>query len=276
MAWPVLLMARALNEGGSERQMTEIAKSLDRSRFQPRIGCFRAEGMRREDLESAGVPMVEFPLHAFVSPQAAIGAWRLARYIHRKNIRLIHTFDYPLAVFGIPVGRLFTSAVVVSSQRSHRGLVPERYRRFVRITDHLADAIVVNCDFVRRHLEQDEHVPSSKIQLCYNGIDLDVFRPLDTPRPPGLAKDALVIGVVCVLRPEKGLPALLIAFARVRNVRNGLRLAIVGSGAMHEPLKEQARALGIFEDCMFVPETGKVADWMRSIDIFVLPSLTEA
>ena len=276
MAWPVLLMSRALNEGGSERQMTEIAKSLDRVRFEPRVGCFRPEGMRREELEAAGVPIVSFPVHSFASPRTISSARRLARYIHRNNIRLVHTFDYPLTVFAIPAGRFFTSAAVVSSQRSHRDLIPGRYRRLVRITDHLADAIVVNCDFVRRHLQQDEHVPPRKIQLCYNGIDLDLFRPLDTSRPSSLASATLVIGVVCALRPEKGLSTLLRAFARVRNQGSGLKLAIVGSGTMLDPLQTEARALGIAAECVFVPETGQVAGWLRSIDIFVLPSLTEA
>jgi glycosyltransferase involved in cell wall biosynthesis len=276
MAWPVLLMSRALNEGGSERQMTEIAKSLDRTRFEPRIGCFRPEGMRREELEAAGVPIVSFPVHSFASPQTVSSAWRLARYIRRNNIRLVHTFDYPLTVFAIPAGRFFTSAAVVSSQRSHRDLIPGMYRRLVRITDHLADAIVVNCDFIRRHLEQDEQVPPRKIQLCYNGIDLDLFRPRETPRSPCLAGATLVIGVVCALRPEKGLSTLLNAFARVRNQRSGLKLAIVGGGTMLDPLQAETRALGIADECVFVAETGQVADWMRSIDIFVLPSLTEA
>ena len=56
MAWPVLLMARELDFGGSERQMTEIAKTLDRSRFEPHVGCLRPEGLRGRELQAAGVP----------------------------------------------------------------------------------------------------------------------------------------------------------------------------------------------------------------------------
>ncbi len=46
---------------------------------------------------------------------------------------------------------------------------------------------------------------------------------------------------------------------------------------MRDPLQAEARALGIWEDCVFEPSTTKdVADWLRAIDIFVLPSLSEA
>ncbi len=85
-----------------------------------------------------------------------------------------------------------------------------------------------------------------------------------------------MIGVVCALRPEKGLNTLLEGFARVRQWRAGMKLAIVGSGPMLEPLQHEARALGIFEDCVFVPATAQVTAWLRAIDIFVLPSLSEA
>src|SRR5580658_5466851 len=172
MPWPVLLMARALDGGGSERQLREIARALDRSRFQPHAGCFRPEGEGRGELEAAGIPVAHFPVHSFGSLRVVSGAWELARYVRRHKIRLVHTFDYPATVFAIPASRFLTSSVVVSSQRSHRDLIPPGYRRLIRMSDHMADAIVVNCDFVRRHLEQEERVPAGRIQVCYNGVDL--------------------------------------------------------------------------------------------------------
>ena len=276
MAWPVLLLAYELNQGGSERQLTEIAKALDRSRFEPHVGCLRPGGLRAEELKAAGVPIVHFPVQSLVSPSALSGAWQLARYIRRHKIRLVHTYDYPLTAFAVPVARFLTSTIVLSSTRSHRELVPRNYLKLVRITDHLVEAIVVNCEFLRRHLVQDENVPPDRIELCYNGIDLEEFRPMDNARPTALPPDALVIGVVCVLRPEKDVATLLKAFAHARKLGPRLKLAIVGSGEMRDPLEAEARALGIWEDCVFAPATRQVADWLRAIDIFVLPSLSEA
>jgi glycosyltransferase involved in cell wall biosynthesis len=154
--------------------------------------------------------------------------------------------------------------------------VPANYLKLVRITDHLVKRIVVNCEFLSRHLVEDEHVPADRIELCYNGLDLEQFRPFDSPRPAGLPPDALVIGIVCALRPEKGLSTLVQAFAAVRGLGPNLKLAIVGSGEMRDPLEAEARKLGIWDDCVFAPATKDVADWLRAIDIFVLPSLSEA
>jgi glycosyltransferase involved in cell wall biosynthesis len=86
----------------------------------------------------------------------------------------------------------------------------------------------------------------------------------------------LVIGVVCVLRPEKDVATLLKAFAEIRDLEPRMKLAIVGSGPMRDPLEAEARALGIWQDSVFAPATKDAADWLRAIDIFVLPSLSEA
>jgi glycosyltransferase involved in cell wall biosynthesis len=154
--------------------------------------------------------------------------------------------------------------------------MPPLYHHGLRVTDHLVDGIVVNCEFIRRHLRDDERVPAARIHLCYNGIDTGTFGPVRGPRPEALRDASLVVGVVCVLRPEKGLETLLDAFAAVHAVEPGMKLAVVGSGPCLADLQERARALGIFEQCVFEPATPRVADWLRGMDIFVLPSLSEA
>jgi L-malate glycosyltransferase len=55
-----------------------------------------------------------------------------------------------------------------------------------------------------------------------------------------------------------------------------LRLLIVGSGSMLGELRSQAEARGLAGACTFVPTTDQVAEWLRAIDIFVLPSTSEA
>lgn len=272
-----MLMIRELNLGGSERQMTEVARSLDRSMFEPHVGCFRAGGIRGDELRAAGVPVAEFPVHSYKSWSAVAGARLVARYIREHGIRLVHTFDYPMNVFGMPVTHFLTRAAAVSSQRAHRELTPGVYGRLQRATDRYVDGIVVNCEFLKRHLIADYQVPERRIYLCYNGIDLATFQPQgDSVRGRAFDAGALVIGVVCSLRPEKGLLTLLEAFASIRQVRPGLKLALVGSGPMLGPLQARARELSIAQDCVWQPGTAEVAAWLRSIDIFALPSLSEA
>src|SRR5215471_13608160 len=107
---PVLLMVRELNVGGTERQMTETAMALDRSRFDTRVGCFRPAGMRGDELRAAGVPIVQFPVPSLFSIQ---GALRIAAYIREHGIRLVHTYDTPANLYGVPSARMAGTPIVL-------------------------------------------------------------------------------------------------------------------------------------------------------------------
>jgi glycosyltransferase involved in cell wall biosynthesis len=204
----------------------------------------------------------------------------MLRYIREKKIGLVHSFDVPLNIFAAPVAWLARKPVVLTSQRADRRLTPGLYHRLLRITDRLTDGIVVNCEYMRRHLREDEGIRDGMIHLCYNGIDMDRFRPKgsggETATHPRLEGALIVIGVVCALRPEKGLDTLLAAFASVAKQHPAARLLIVGSGSEGDRLQAMAQTLGISSQTLFVPATNQVASWLRAIDIFVLPSLSEA
>lgn len=274
---PILLVAQALTQGGSERQLAETAKTIDRSRFSPHVGVFRSHGFRLDELRAAGIPVACFPLSSFKSPRSvASAAWAMGRYLRKHRIRLVHSFDLPSNVLAVPVARAFQTPVVVSSQRAFRALAPEGFRRFLRFTDCLVDAVVVNCRALERHLVEDENVSPVRVRLCHNGIDTAVFRPGPNVRPPELEGASLVVGVVCALRPEKGLPTLVEAFAKVRRGDSGMRLVIVGSGPVLPELEKLRNRLDLSGVCVFTPSTPDVVRWLRGIDIFVLPSLSEA
>ena len=76
--------------------------------------------------------------------------------------------------------------------------------------------------------------------------------------------------------PEKNLPLLQQAFAKVHASHPEVRLVIVGSGAEFKSLQENAARLGITDAIDFIPATRDVPDWLRKMDIFVLPSYSEA
>src|SRR5438045_3187809 len=200
-------MIRELGLGGTERQLTEIAKCLDRSKFEVHVGCFQPHGIRAKELQAAGVPIVHFPVRSLYKPSTFAAAVRMGRYIEKHDIRIVHTFDVPANLFGVPVARSWGTQVVLSSQRANRSLTPGLRRQLLRITDQIVDGVVVNCEAMRRHLIEEEMVSPGLIHLCYNGVDTAEFHSDSRHRGA-----PLTIGTVGALRPEKGLHTLLDAF----------------------------------------------------------------
>ncbi len=274
---PVLLMIREIDCGGSERQITEVAKSLDREQFTPHVGCFLDQGLLAGEVRAAGVPIVPFPVRSFSKPGTLTAARLMGDYLRKHEIGIVHTFDVPSNVFGVFAARAYRTPIVISSQRAYRTLSTGAVLKLLRITDRLVDRVVVNCEALRRHLMEDERVPSKLIRVCYNGLDTFRFRPAPRSRPPEIGDAAIVIGVACVLRPEKGLHTLVDAFAQVARLDGpNIKLLLVGNGPSRDEIVARCRERGIADRCVFVPALSNIEEWLHVFDIFVLPSLSEA
>jgi glycosyltransferase involved in cell wall biosynthesis len=269
----VVLMVRALDVGGTERQLAETAMALDRRLFQPWVACFDARGVRGDDLRRAGIPIVEFRVRSFARPTTGVLAWQFVRWLRVHRIALLHAFDYPTILFGVPLGRAAGVPVVLSSQRGDRALFPPAYRRALRFTDRLVDGIVVNSQYVRRLLTTRDGVAAGLVHTCGNGLDTATFTPLGPSHRPEQTVAGCVIGIVSAVRPEKSIETLLLAFSRLAGQH---QLVIVGDGPSKASLQAQAAELGIVDRTTFVPTTSDVAAWYRGIDLFVLPSLNES
>ena len=272
----ILLMVREMGQGGCERDLAKLAQAIDRSKFNPHVGCFIAQGVRFPDIQALGIPVVEFPVRSFQSMSAVHGARQMGRYLHDHQIKVVHCFDGPTVLFGITVAYFNRVPAIVSAQLGKRELYTKLHHRLVRATDRLADVVVANSRAIQQYLIQNEHVPANRTYLCYNGVDTESFHPAVEPRPPCVAGASLVIGTVCALRLEKRVELLVHAFAKVRHLMPGMKLLIVGSGAELPKLQALQRDLNLGEDCIFEPAKTEVVPWMRALDIFVISSETES
>jgi glycosyltransferase involved in cell wall biosynthesis len=280
--WPVLLAVTALSEGGCERDAARIAIGLDRQYFEPHIAVFRPGGYRTREVEAAGIPIVTLPVRSFMNASAIEGARVMGRYVREHGIKLLHSFDIPLNIFAAPVARWYGVPVVITSQLSHREMSPKSHRSALVLADRLSDRIVVNSKAVGESLRRRQRLAAERLYLCYNGVDPAHFSPGSGVRPEGFREDDLVVGSVCVMRPEKRMDWLLRTFARVvTGIGKGpngprIRLLLVGSGPELPALKELRDSLGLGNVCHFEPGRPDVADWMRGMDIFVNSSETES
>jgi glycosyltransferase involved in cell wall biosynthesis len=269
-------MVRELNLGGCERDLVKVAIGLDREQFTPFVGCFLSQGFRADELRDAKVPVIQFPVKSFASLSTLKVARQFGQFVAGRKIKIVHTFDIPSNIFGVPAARWYGVPVVISSDLSYRGLLSTVHRNMVRMVDPLAHKIVVNSAAVGQSLERNQGIAASKIYLSYNGVDVRDFYPAAPDGTPEFLNGSLVIGTLCALRKEKRVDLLIDAFPRVHKLRADAKLLIVGSGDMLPSLKERCRSLGLEQSCLFQPAVQDAARWLRMMDIFVLTSESES
>ncbi len=266
----VLITVRELDQGGIERDVAKIATHLDRERFEPHVMAYWAHGFRYDELRAAGVPVIEIPVRSLISLDTFRLAVQLRRYIIQHGFDVVHSYDASY-IFACTVARLSGIPLTIGSQLSYLDTVDRRTQMWLRLANRVPDAMLANCEAMRRYLIEDEHLREDRVEMVYNGVDTTQFYPPES-RPAKVS----TIGIVCALRAEKNLPLLQRAFAKVHTAHPELRLVIVGSGAELESLQENAAQLKITDAIDFIPATRDVPDWLRKMDIFVLPSYSEA
>jgi glycosyltransferase involved in cell wall biosynthesis len=130
--------------------------------------------------------------------------------------------------------------------------------------------VVLPSRLLERIALQVWRLPPARLRCIPNGVDLARFAPRAGDRGEG----PIVIGTVAALRPEKNLPRLLDAFARVAAARPA-RLVIVGDGPERPRLEALAAAAGLAAQVEFAGHIADPAALYRRLDIFALSSDTE-
>lgn len=268
----VLFMVQEFTQGGSERQCALAALGLHQRGWEVHAAALRPGGMRAAELAAAGLPLPVFPLSSFASTDFWRSGLAFHRYLRQHSIGIVHPFDVPSNSFAVPWARLAGVPLVLASQRAHRELTPASLRTLEKFSDRLAHRIVVNCHSVERELVANYSIPPRKIHLVYNGIDTKLFHPHGPRAALPFPSGAIVIGVICALRAEKDLHTLLHAFAQIAPDFPRAHLLLVGEGAERPSLE----AACLPHRTYFAGTQSDVAPWYRAIDIFVLPSRSEA
>ncbi len=271
----VLHLIWALDLGGAERQVIEIVKGLDRSRFEPTVGCLVRKGRWGEALEAEGTPVVDFAkrpgLDVALLP-------RLTRFIRQGGFEIVHTHAFTASSWGRAAATIARVPAIVAHEHSGFSLESPPRRVVDRMLAHWTSRWVVVSEALARDLVRIEGLPLSKLVVVRNGVSRQPASPDAVQRARAeLLGDGFteLLGTVGRLERRKGLEVLLEAYLRLAPRRPGLALALVGDGPLRSELEEEVRERGIADRVRFTGRREDVAAVLGALDVFALPSHTE-
>jgi glycosyltransferase involved in cell wall biosynthesis len=214
LALKITYVLGSLRDGGTERQVLELLRHLDRKRFEPSLVLM--EGANVE--QSRG--LVE---HCFVLgiPQGGNSRWHLRSaslvkavmraQVHMKRLRtdIVHAFLPGPCILGAMAARLAQVPLIIGSRRS----LPSQYRAGSRSAAwadsaafRLAHFNLGNSAAVTREMIRIAGCPEGKCGTLHNGVDLLRFHP-DASSPIrqqlGWTQDEVVFGQIANFRAGK-------------------------------------------------------------------------
>jgi glycosyltransferase involved in cell wall biosynthesis len=276
--------------GGTERQFVNLARTIDRSRFDLRFACLARWGHFLEEIEQQRIPVAEYHIDSLRNLTALKQQWKLAGDIRRNGIEIIHAYNFYANVFAVPAAKLAGAPVVIASIRDMGACLTPAQRRVQKFVAGLADCILVNADAIRQRLIAHGY-PGGKMSVIRNGIDLSRYVPgksgTGLRREFGLPSRAPLVVMLSRLNPQKGVDDFLNAAARVREQFPRARFLVVGEKfiqqdgvrqrdvAYRQELARRAAGLGLGGRIAFTGFRSDVPAVLSEAAVSVLPSLSE-
>jgi glycosyltransferase involved in cell wall biosynthesis len=222
----------------------------------------------------------------FVMP-APKGPFDTASFLHNlvKIIRE-HSVDAVQGQF-IPHAHLAVVAGFLTRTPSFRtvhGLAstPLKWTQVLKSTTsaRMADRIYAVSRAVKTDFSTNMRIPSSKIDVMYNAIDLEKFAPGDNKRDLhrelGVDLKTNLILAVAHARPEKGLEHLIEAVPSVLKWHPDTMFVFCGGGPLEPDLRALGERLGVSDNIRFLGVRDDINQIMEDSYVVVLPSLAEA
>ena len=288
MRYNALQLIGNFHSGGTERQAVQLTRLLVESdRWNVSVATLDRDGALLPDVKKLGFNDIpEFRLNSFYDLHAVRQVRRFAQYLKQHEIDVLHAHDFYSNIFGMAAAALARVPVRIASRRES-AVRPSTQRIVERSSYRLADAVIANCEEVRRQLI-DEGVPAAKVRTIYNGLDPARVQVPQAERKEILASlhlpDRQFVTIMANMRahvwkPEpacyKDHPTFLRAAKIVHEQVPEAGFILAGEGELLEATQELARSLGIAESAFFIGRCQDIGRVLSISDVCVLSSRSE-
>ncbi|NLM47192.1 MAG: glycosyltransferase family 4 protein, partial [Firmicutes bacterium] len=224
--------------------------------------------------------VVGLPLRGELNPLCDLAAfYRLLALVRAEAIDLIHAHGFKAGLLARPLARLCRLPCLLTVHNdfalARSSLVPGLLFAAERVLSRWTSGYVAVSSWTAEMLRQALKVSDSRVAVIPNGIDPDKLsgaEPLAFP----FAEGTYLVGTAARFARQKGLDILLEAAAMLVPDYPALRFVIAGDGPLRPLLQRRADKLGLAGYVHFPGHLDRIPNLLACLDVFVLPSRSEA
>src|ERR1035438_5457159 len=248
-------------DAGTERQVVETAKRLDKSRFEVHVCCL--ETSPQLDVLKEHCQTAVFPTLSVNSWNGIRQASQFRRYLDRHQIQIVHAYMNKTAMFAV-LTSLARARIVVTSRLNIGYWYTPKMRTVFRLLNLRTNAVMANSQEAKRVAVEVERLNPEKVAVVYQGLDMTVFRmglgDASASEHLGIPRSSRIVGMVANLRPVKDIPLFLRAAKIVAHELDDVVFLVAGHGEQYQELHELVCELGLQGRVYFTKGGGKIID----------------
>ena len=269
-----------LDVGGTEKQLVQLCRKLNQTRFAPEVFCMVRKGVLAPTLENARIPVSSLGMRGLRFPLSELQ--KVLRFVHlvkQRQIQLLVGILPHAVMLGALVSRLAKVPVYVSWRRSSECLQPPKFLPFLpRLTNDCTRLVIANSEAVKNEVIKGELLSPAKVQVIYNGVETETFGGCDRDagrRTLGIEAHQPIVAVLANFIPYKGHAVFLEAWKDVITHFPRALALLIGSGPTFPQITSMAAAQGLSDSIRFTGTRFDIPEILSAIDVLVHPSLVE-
>jgi glycosyltransferase involved in cell wall biosynthesis len=262
----------------------QLARWYDRSRYRMffatlnPIAPWLKEYMESQDVEC-------FSCDARQRSQYPLAMLKLARFLRRNSIDILHVHLFEPSVIGLQAGVLARTPMRIMTRHHsdyHTRINKRWHVRLDQLCTRLSKRVIAVSEHTAEHMITEESAPPEKIRVVLNGIDFERVKvsgpeAAERVRQEFDAKDDYLLLIAARLHSEKGYEYLFRAMPQIiQKSDRRVVLLVAGKGTFEKEYREMVRQLGCENNVRFLGFRKDLPDLMKSADLFILPSVAEA
>lgn len=269
--------------GGTERHLSYLVNSLDRTRFKCHVVIFNYQpNALVEKARALGIEIIHLPVARYYTPNALVQGVKLFRFIRARRIDVVQTFHYKSDIYGAVIAWLAGVRRIIASKRDaadYKGAFRFFMHKLVR---PITRKYIAVSEVVAQVIRNKEKVKAERISVIYNGVDLSNYSVPDAQAKAqakialGFAPDDFVIGMSAWFRPEKDHQLLVDAYLEISGRAPNAKLAFVGGGPLFEHYRQWVAERKLEHRIKLVGAVDDVRTYLRAFDVACLvPRINE-
>jgi glycosyltransferase involved in cell wall biosynthesis len=261
-----------LSRAGTESQLLELLRQLDRQRVRPVLCLLNGDDDESRSHCPEDIPTLQLGLTRLASLEAVAAAKRLAAFWRRHRVQVVQTYFIDSTYFAAPLARLCGIPHVVRVRNNVGYWLTPRHRRLGTLIGRVCTTLTNSSDGARAILES-EGLPADSVRIIENGVDIERFA--DIPLPD-TGRSVVWIGAVANLRPVKNIDGFVRVAAGVCRTDPRVQFVVAGEGEERRALDRQIEMAGLGERFTLCGSVKDVPSFLGSLDIAVLCSHSES
>lgn len=262
---------------GTERQLLNLLRGLERSVYEPHLAVFRSSQYVRDFRTSFPCPVHVLNIDRLAAASAIPKLFGLSRLVRRLHAEIAHVF-FKDASISAPLFCRLGGAYTVAARRDMGFWYEHGTLAALRVSNRFVDRIAANSQAVKHNVHAREGFPLDRIVVVPNGQDPARF---DVPAAPGfrerlgIAAGEPIVGMVANFYPRKRHADLIRALALIRRSHPGAHVVFVGNEGTPAAVRAVAAEAALANRVHIVEGVTDAVPVVKHFDVAVLCSDSE-